>query len=218
MSVCELFHTRYVGLMTAQTTAVPGPVSRAEETRQRFVDAAVTLFREHGYGATSMSQVAAAAGASRANLYLYFHSKPEIVLEWMPTLRPELDQIYLELDTLGDHSPSSCRAWLDRLVALWRVHPTELDAVEQATSEDSDVHRHRVELCRRTADGFRTVHRTREGSPLPPDVRATRRAHLVVLILSTERCISSIVLHDAVPEEEAFLDALAHQWSGFLTN
>lgn len=206
--------------MTVQTDAVPGPVSRAEETRQRFVDAAVALFREHGYGATSMSQVAAAAGSSRANLYLYFHSKSEIVLEWMQVLRPELDQIYLQLDRQPSHCPATCRAWLSRVVELWRAHPAELDAMEQAMSEDSDVHRSRLQISRSTASGFVSLTRTADGSPLPASDLAVRRAHLLCLILGTERCVSSVVLHKAMldaDEEDKFLNALAHQWSELLT-
>lgn len=215
--ICELFHTRYLGAMTVRTTTAPGPVSRAEETRQRFVDAAVALFREHGYGATSMSQVAAAAGSSRANLYLYFHSKSEIVLEWMLALRPELDQVYLQLDQLTDHSPAACRAWLSRVVTVWRSHPAEFDAMEQAMSEDSDVHRSRLQMCRQTAAAFNSLLTTADGLQFPPAQFKARQTHMVCLMLGTERCLSSVVLHDAVAEEELFLDALAHQWSALLT-
>ncbi|MDO5619185.1 TetR/AcrR family transcriptional regulator [Kocuria sp.] len=203
--------------MTAQPTAAPGPVSRAEETRQRFVDAAVALFREHGYGATSMSQVAAAAGSSRANLYLYFHSKSEIVLEWMLELRPELDQIYTQLDQLPEHSVATCRAWLNRVVAIWRAHPAELDAMEQAMSEDSDVHRARVEMCRQTAAGFSSLRHTGTSAATPQRSELAQQAHLVALMLGTERCLSSLVLHHAIREEDLFLDSLAHQWSTLLT-
>lgn len=202
--------------MIGHTTAVSGPLSRAEETRQRFVEAAVALFREHGYSATSMSQVAAAAGSSRANLYLYFHSKSEIVLEWMLTLRPELERIYLQLDQLADHSPDSCRNWLTRVVALWRAHPAELDAMEQATSEDSDVHRSRLQMRRRTAAEFSALRRAPDGSEYASGTLKARQAHMLCLMLGTERCLSSLVLHEAVPEEEYFLDALASQWSALL--
>lgn len=205
--------------MTAQPTAAPGPVSRAEETRQRFVDAAVTLFKEHGYGATSMSQVAAAAGSSRANLYLYFHSKSEIVLEWMLELRPELDRIYSQLDHLPEYSVQSCRAWLAQVVAVWRAHPEELDAMEQAMTEDSDVHRARVELCRETAAGLQALRRgsgNHQGGELPSRELAARQVHMVSLMLGTESCLSSMVLHEAILDEDLFLNALASQWSTLL--
>lgn len=180
----------------------------------------MTLFKEHGYGATSMSQVAAAAGSSRANLYLYFHSKSEIVLEWMLELRPELDRIYSQLDHLPEYSVQSCRAWLTRVVAVWRAHPAELDAMEQAMTEDSDVHRARVELCRETAAGLRALRHgsgTTQDGELPARMLAARQVHMVSLMLGTESCLSSMVLHDAIREEDLFLNALAHQWSTLLT-
>lgn len=206
--------------MTAQPAAAPGPVSRAEETRQRFVDAAVSLFKEHGYGATSMSQVAAAAGSSRANLYLYFHSKSEIVLEWMFELRPQLDHIYTELERLPDYSVHTCRAWLARAVEVWRAHPAELDAMEQAMTEDSDVHRARVDLCRETAAGLQVLRHprgTNDDGQLSARELTARQVHMVSLMLGTESCLSSMVLHEAIREEDLFLNALACQWSTLLT-
>lgn len=42
---------------------------------ERILDAAAGLFAEHGVSGTSMDQVAAAAGCSRATLYRYFESR-----------------------------------------------------------------------------------------------------------------------------------------------
>ena len=51
---------------------------RAELAAERILDAAAGLFAEHGVSATSMDQVAAAAGCSRATLYRYFDSRPAL--------------------------------------------------------------------------------------------------------------------------------------------
>lgn len=42
---------------------------------QRFLDSALELFARHGFHRTSMADVATAAGASRAALYLHFKDK-----------------------------------------------------------------------------------------------------------------------------------------------
>jgi TetR/AcrR family transcriptional repressor of mexJK operon len=51
----------------------PSPVRR-----QRFVDAARQAFFQNGYGATSMSEIAAAVGGSKTTLWTYFPGKDEL--------------------------------------------------------------------------------------------------------------------------------------------
>lgn len=47
--------------------------------RSRIADEAQKLFSEKGIGKTSMDEIAAAAGYSKATLYVYFKNKSEIV-------------------------------------------------------------------------------------------------------------------------------------------
>lgn len=48
---------------------------KAQETRERILAAAERLFAEHGADGVSMSQLAAAAGVSKGNLFHHFPSK-----------------------------------------------------------------------------------------------------------------------------------------------
>jgi AcrR family transcriptional regulator len=56
--------------------------SRAEQTRSVIVTAALRLFRENGYDATTMRAIAAEAGVSTGNAYYYFASKEELIREF----------------------------------------------------------------------------------------------------------------------------------------
>jgi AcrR family transcriptional regulator len=56
--------------------------SRAAQTRSAIVTAALQLFRENGYDATTMRAIAAAAGVSIGNAYYYFGSKEELIREF----------------------------------------------------------------------------------------------------------------------------------------
>lgn len=47
-------------------------------TEDRILDAALTVFRQYGYGKTTMQDIARAAGLSRAALYLHFATKEEL--------------------------------------------------------------------------------------------------------------------------------------------
>lgn len=51
----------------------------AEDTRRRIVDAAGTLFAEHGYAATSIATVAAAAGVAVNTIYSSIGGKPALI-------------------------------------------------------------------------------------------------------------------------------------------
>ena len=53
--------------------------ARAQETRRAIVDAARDLFVEHGFVATSIDAIAAAAGVGRATVFAVFGGKPALL-------------------------------------------------------------------------------------------------------------------------------------------
>jgi AcrR family transcriptional regulator len=53
--------------------------TKAERTRSAIIDAALRLFRERGYDATTMRAIAAEAGVSVGNAYYYFDSKERLI-------------------------------------------------------------------------------------------------------------------------------------------
>jgi AcrR family transcriptional regulator len=65
----------------APEALTPGPspsAGRRPEKTEAILDAAGQLFREHGYGAVSMDQIARAAGVSKATVYAHFESKERL--------------------------------------------------------------------------------------------------------------------------------------------
>ena len=52
---------------------------KAVRTRSAIIDAALTLFREHGFEATTMRAIAVEAGVSVGNAYYYFASKEHLI-------------------------------------------------------------------------------------------------------------------------------------------
>ncbi len=53
--------------------------SKGERTRNSIIDCASQLFYQHGYNVTSFSDIVAASGLFRGNIYHYFHTKDEIL-------------------------------------------------------------------------------------------------------------------------------------------
>jgi AcrR family transcriptional regulator len=55
---------------------------KGEQTRTAIVEAALRLFRENGYEATTMRAIAKAADVATGNAYYYFGSKEELIQEY----------------------------------------------------------------------------------------------------------------------------------------
>jgi AcrR family transcriptional regulator len=59
-----------------------GRTAKGEQTRAAIFEAALELFRAHGYDATTMRAIARRAGVSLGSSYHYFPSKEHLVLEF----------------------------------------------------------------------------------------------------------------------------------------
>lgn len=77
---------------------------KSEETRQRILAAALRVFRERGFEAATMREVAAAAGVAVGAAYYYFDSKDAIVMAFyqqaQDEMAPALDEILCRSRTL----------------------------------------------------------------------------------------------------------------------
>ena len=65
----------------------------AAERRELILAAAVRLFAERGYHATSMDEIAAQAGISKAVVYDHFTSKRELYTVLLDTIRADIDAL-----------------------------------------------------------------------------------------------------------------------------
>jgi AcrR family transcriptional regulator len=68
-------------------------VKRAENARERFEAAAYRLFREQGYAATTVPEIAAEAGLTERTFYRYFTDKREVMF-W----RADDHQLMIEIE------------------------------------------------------------------------------------------------------------------------
>lgn len=182
--------------------------SRSAATRRRFVDVALRLFRENGYGQTSMAQIAHAADGSRANLYLYFNSKSQLVLTRMRELEPEVVELYSALDTLPDHGPESVRTWLDRARDMWHRRAAEFEAISQAMTSEQAILEEWLGLLQRLCREQTALHRD-----CGPEEALDREAHMLTLMLGLEHTFYFLYVRDHLEQEERILATLAQQWA-----
>jgi AcrR family transcriptional regulator len=68
---------------TGKTAAPPGLRERKrQQTRERLTRAAMALFLDRGFEATTLDDIAAAADISRRSFFHYFASKEDVVFAW----------------------------------------------------------------------------------------------------------------------------------------
>jgi AcrR family transcriptional regulator len=76
---------------TKSTAATPGLRARKrQQTRDRLTRAAMALFLERGFEATTLDDIATAADISRRSFFHYFASKEDVVFAWQEEITTAL--------------------------------------------------------------------------------------------------------------------------------
>jgi AcrR family transcriptional regulator len=72
-------------------------IDKAEQTRRRIFEAALSLFREKGFDATTMQEIAQRAGVAKGAAYYYFPGKEAIIQTYYEAIQTEQEEICREL-------------------------------------------------------------------------------------------------------------------------
>lgn len=96
------------------TEKTDGRRERSKTTRARVLEAAITIFAEHGYDAATIKQIAAAVGVRQSNLYYHFENKQDLlrqVVDWdFGRVRSRVDQELEKLESITDLEEYTRRA------------------------------------------------------------------------------------------------------------
>ena len=93
--------------------------TKTEEKRQAIIDVAAATFGELGFERTSMSEICAWLGGSKATLYNYFESKEALFLEVMfQASEADFQNTMLSLQTTGDDMAQTLRQFSERFLRL----------------------------------------------------------------------------------------------------
>jgi AcrR family transcriptional regulator len=102
------------------------PLTLRERTRRavhaEITDTALRLFAEHGFEATTVEQIAAAAGISRRSFFHYFRSKEDVVLG-------DLEALGRRVRDALEARPATETAWEALRAALKTLHAPGAGAV-----------------------------------------------------------------------------------------
>ncbi|MEE8635114.1 MAG: TetR/AcrR family transcriptional regulator [Acidiferrobacterales bacterium] len=123
--------------MAAHSTT---PAPRQDNRRQQLLDTAARLFRQHGYHATSMRDIASAVGMLPGSIYYHFASKDELLVtvyrEGVSRIAERLDAAVAGKKEPWQQLEAACIAHLQTLLAhsnyaqvVIRVLPDDAPAV-----------------------------------------------------------------------------------------
>lgn len=87
------------------------PRTRNDSVRERLLDAAISLFAERGYAATSIREIVEAAGVTKPALYYYYQSKEGI----FRAILEEVERRALEIVAGSAATRGSTRERIERL-------------------------------------------------------------------------------------------------------
>ncbi|CCW12374.1 hypothetical protein RAJCM14343_4285 [Rhodococcus aetherivorans] len=147
--------------------------AQKQMTYELFLTKALELFGTKGYAATTIDDIATAAGSTRTTFYLHFASKAEV----MSALLTKVDAILTTADdptltaVVASGSRDRIQEWLDRKFSQWDEIKPYLTASYQAA--------HEPDVAARTEQWFEdAVGQMTEGLNLanrfPPDRRRIR--------------------------------------------
>lgn len=117
-------------------------------TRDMIVERALKLFTEKGYAATTIDEIAAAAGTTRVTFYAYYPSRSDLMRDFMARVNAVLDRAdgpdkastAVELvDVVREGKLPGILGWLESRAALWPVFRPYLDVLDEAAAVDREV-------------------------------------------------------------------------------
>lgn len=92
---------------------------RPEARPEELLDAALTVFGERGYRATTLEQVARAAGVSKGTVYLYFASKDDLFRAMVE--KNVIGMLELAEARAREHTGTSAELLETMVRAMWRA-------------------------------------------------------------------------------------------------
>jgi AcrR family transcriptional regulator len=111
---------------------------KKQRTREQIVEAAMALFAERGYHATTIADIATAASVAPRTFFTYFPSKEAVVFH---NLDRDLDSLASALrDRLpGETAFDALRRWIDAMFEQWTTEEDEALLRKRLCREDEGL-------------------------------------------------------------------------------
>jgi AcrR family transcriptional regulator len=175
----------------------------------------MTAFCERGYLATSVEDVAAAAGVSRMTFYRHFRNRADVAAELFRAAAAEATPRYLAIATVDPTDRGAVRAWLGALFAADRADRRLLQVFTQATSDQDGFTERAQQLV---ADLIGALGRSIPAFAVEHDDPAQRRRWLEAWLLLYEILDQSnhAALDSGVAADPLVIEILADRFLAFV--
>ncbi|GAA4586874.1 TetR/AcrR family transcriptional regulator [Planotetraspora phitsanulokensis] len=168
--------------------------AQARATRRRIIDGARELFLRHGYAATTLDQIAGAAGVAVQTVYFHFGNKATVLKEVVDVLSvgddepiPMLDRPWVRQVREEPDGRRALAVWLSNSrVIFGRVAPI-MKVVRDAAGADPEMAAQWETNQRQRFIAHRTlVEQLRDKQALRPELTVQEAADIVFTLVSHE--------------------------------
>ena len=182
------------------------------ERRATVLDAAGRLFGAHGYDATRLEEIAAAAGVTKPILYRHFASKQDLYLALLARHREDLPTFTAGLSLDGD-ARARLRAVLDGWFTYVEAHAYAWRMLFRDRGGGPEVQAAR-DVVHREARGVLTALIAATAGDRVPAAEHEPLAEMLSMGMA------SLVLwwmDDPTAERDAIVDAMTRAWAGVVS-
>jgi AcrR family transcriptional regulator len=187
--------------MSSKTKSTDARAPKRLRGRQRVAEllqAATDVFAEKGFEASTMTEIAARAGAPIGSLYQFFPTKEALADSLIDgyIVLIEADLEALESDAAGIDT----RGLVERLFGLLRGHPAERAAALPLAEERMDERTRRSKFRNMLRKRIAGVLRTRT-----PKLSADRARDMAIVVLQLMKSIAALSDEEGLPGRNAAL-------------
>jgi AcrR family transcriptional regulator len=194
--------------------------AQKEMTRRLLLSTALELFESKGYAATTIDEIAAAAGTTRVTFYAYFPSRADLMKELIGELNQMLDRISDPrqgstanslVTAIRDGERAGIAAWPVDVSKPWDTIRPYTKAESEAAAIDSEL---RGLVNQWVDEGVADIETgLREAGRFEPETRHARG----MLAFAQLDCVARVWAKGRTQDEiDRMIDVLADSWTHLL--
>jgi AcrR family transcriptional regulator len=153
-------------------------------TKERLISSAIELFAKNGFRATSVGDIAKAAGTTPTTFYRYFSSKSDIARLLQDHINVDVKTTFERLDDVKRPTKQAIRGWVDQYDQMWQRNHVLCDAFWEATSTDPQLAAELVPITYRLTESIKLVQSLAEG-----ETKSKFQTRLVLMYLLMDRLL-----------------------------
>jgi AcrR family transcriptional regulator len=153
-------------------------------TKERLISSAIELFAKNGFRATSVGDIAKAAGTTPTTFYRYFSSKSDIARLLQDHINVDVKSTFERLDDVKRPTKQAIRGWVDQYDQMWQRNHVLCDAFWEATSTDPQLAAELVPITYRLTESIKLVQSLAEG-----ESKSKFQTRLVLMYLLMDRLL-----------------------------